>query len=109
MTNCETYYDADPECGNMFPPQCGAGGIGGKPRLSSLSWQLLESWRRWSKLVELNGAKTDRTIGTSEHHAAFERGNDLKGPRFRIGSTDPVRQVLNASAEERQHFTGDFG
>jgi putative transposase len=54
---------ADPVCANMFPPQCGAGSIGGKPRLSSLSWQQLESWRRCSKLVELNGAKTDRAGG----------------------------------------------
>jgi hypothetical protein len=61
MTNCETFCDADPLCGNMFPPQCGAGGTCGKPRLSSLSWQQLETWRRWSKLAELNGAKTDRT------------------------------------------------
>jgi hypothetical protein len=61
MTNCETFYDADPECGNMFPPLCGVGSTCGKPRLSSLSWQQLESWRRWSKLAELNGAKTDRT------------------------------------------------
>jgi hypothetical protein len=61
MTNCETFCDADPECGNMFPPLCGVGGTCGKPRLSSLSWQQLESWRRWSKLAELNGAKTDRT------------------------------------------------
>jgi putative transposase len=54
---------ADPICANMSPPQCGAGGIGGKPRLSSLSWRQLESWRRWSKLAELNGAKTDRAGG----------------------------------------------
>jgi hypothetical protein len=63
MTNCETFYDADPECANMFPPLCGLGGTCGKPRLPSLSWQQLESWRRWSKLAELNGAKTDRTGG----------------------------------------------
>jgi hypothetical protein len=63
MTNCETFYDADPECSNMFPLLCGVGGTCGKPRLSSLSWQQLESWRRWSKLAELNGAKTDRTGG----------------------------------------------
>ena len=48
-------------------------------------------------------------IDPSEHHAAFERGNDLKGSRFRIGPADPVRQILNASAEERKNFTGDFG
>jgi hypothetical protein len=29
-------------------------------------------------------------IGSSEHHAPFEGGNDLKGPRFRIGSADPL-------------------
>jgi putative transposase len=38
MTKSETFYGADPQCANMFPPQCGAGGICGKPRLSSLSW-----------------------------------------------------------------------
>ena len=61
MTNCETFCDADRVCADMFPPQCGAGGIWGKPRLSSLSWRQLECWRRSSKLAELNGAKTDRT------------------------------------------------
>ena len=44
MTNCETFCDADPICANMFPLQCGAGDICGKPRLSSLSWQQLECW-----------------------------------------------------------------
>jgi len=29
-------------------------------------------------------------IGTGEHHAALERCNDLKGPRFRIRSADPL-------------------
>jgi hypothetical protein len=29
-------------------------------------------------------------MDASEHHAAFERCNDLKGPRFRIGSADPL-------------------
>jgi hypothetical protein len=48
------------------PPLCGVGGTCGKPRLSSLSWQQLESWRRWSKLAELNGAKTDRTPSTTD-------------------------------------------
>jgi hypothetical protein len=27
MTNCETFYDADRECANMFPPQCDTGDI----------------------------------------------------------------------------------
>jgi hypothetical protein len=39
MTKSETFYGADPQCANMFPPQCGAGGPCGEPRLSSLSWQ----------------------------------------------------------------------
>jgi hypothetical protein len=69
MTNCETFCDADPECGNMFPPRRGAGDICGKPRLSSLSWQQLESWRRWSKLAQLKGAKTDRTQKKNTIHA----------------------------------------
>ena len=64
MTNFETSCAADPVCANMFPPQCGAGGICGKPRLSSLSWRQLERWRRWREFAELNGAKTDRA--TSE-------------------------------------------
>jgi hypothetical protein len=29
-------------------------------------------------------------IGSGEHHAPFEGGNYLKGPRFRIGSADPL-------------------
>jgi hypothetical protein len=29
-------------------------------------------------------------ISSGEHHAAFQGGNDLKGPRFRIGSADPL-------------------
>ena len=29
-------------------------------------------------------------ISTGEHHAALERCNDLKGPRFRIRSADPL-------------------
>ena len=29
-------------------------------------------------------------IGSGEHHAPFEGGNDLKCPRFRIGSADPL-------------------
>ena len=60
MTNFETSCDADPVCANMFPPQCGAGGTCGKPRLSSLSWRQLECWRRWREFAELNGAKTDK-------------------------------------------------
>ena len=60
MTNCETFYDADPICANMFPPQCGAGDICGKPRLSSLSWRQLEWWQRWQEFAELNGSKTDK-------------------------------------------------
>jgi hypothetical protein len=56
-------------------------------------------------LVERIGILT----GTGEHHAAFERCNDLKGPRFCIGSADPLGYVLNASAEEGQYFVGDFG
>ena len=47
----------------MFPPQCGAGGICGKSRLSSLSWRQLECRRRWREFAELNGPKTDRTQG----------------------------------------------
>jgi hypothetical protein len=30
LTKSETFYGADPHCANMFPPQCGAGGICGK-------------------------------------------------------------------------------
>ncbi len=88
MTNCETFCDADPECANMFPPQCGAGDICGKPRLSSLSWRQLECWRRWSKLAELSGAKTDRTfcqlgtrLGTSfgGSHTAWTQSGGVAG------------------------------
>jgi hypothetical protein len=60
-TNSETSCGADPECANVFPPQCDAGGICGKSRLSSLSWRQLECWRRWLKFAELSGMKTDRT------------------------------------------------
>ena len=67
MTNSETFCDADPECANMFPPPCGAGGICGRPRLSSLSWQQLECWRRWPILAKLNGTKTDRTVQYGMH------------------------------------------
>jgi len=65
MTNFETFYDADLECANMFPPRCGVGGICRKPQLSSLSWRRLEYWRRWPTPVELNGARTDRTLGAA--------------------------------------------
>ena len=37
-------------------------------------------------LVERIGMLT----GRGEHHAALERCNDLKGPRFRIRSADPL-------------------
>jgi hypothetical protein len=56
MTNCETFYDVDPVCVNMFPPECAAGGICGRLRPSSLSWQQLECSRRWPKLAQLKGA-----------------------------------------------------
>jgi hypothetical protein len=59
MTNCETFYDADRECANMVPRQCGAGDICGKQQLSSLPWRQLDCWRRWQRL--LNGANFDRS------------------------------------------------
>jgi hypothetical protein len=62
MTNYETFNDADSECANMFPPQCGVGGICGKPRLSSLPCQQREGWGRWRTLAEVNGPSTDRTF-----------------------------------------------
>jgi hypothetical protein len=43
--NSETSYDAGPECANMFPPLCSAGGICARPRSASMSWRQLECWR----------------------------------------------------------------
>src|ERR1700677_5008014 len=57
MTNCETFYDADPERGNSFPPLCGVGGTCGKRRLSSLSWQQLGSWRHSRNLSNSTARK----------------------------------------------------
>ena len=90
MTNCETFYDADPECSNMFPPLCGVGGTCGKPRLSSRSWRQLESWRRWSKLAELNGAKTDRTI---DHLSPIHFGPGVRPRRRDHNSTCDLKET----------------
>ena len=48
------------------------------------------------------------SISPGEHHGAFEGGNYVKGPRFRIGSADPLGQVVNASSEEERYFVGDL-
>ncbi len=90
MTNSETFCDADPECANMFPPPCGAGGICGRPRLSSLSWQQLECWRRWPILAKLNGTKTDRTILSSSP------------PRTACGWTNAIPVWLGTSGSRGQ-------
>jgi hypothetical protein len=82
MTNCETFYDADRECANMFPPQCGAGGICGKQQLSSLPWRQLDCWRLWQRLAELNGAITDRTV----YNALC---SDIRLADEHFGSSDP--------------------
>src|SRR5580658_3185878 len=105
MTNCETFCDADPECGNMFPPRRGAGDICGKPRLSSLSWQQLESWRRWSKLVELNRAKTDRTRNASWFFGLRQsnhgRAPPWPHPECRPCPTDITRDCLVRKGQDR--------
>src|ERR1700720_4094015 len=36
------------------------------------------------------GERISILISTGKHHAALERCNDLKGPRFRIRSADPL-------------------
>src|ERR1700733_9162596 len=93
MTNFEIFCDADPECRNMFPPQCGVGGIGGKPRLSSRSWQKLECWRRWPEFAELNGTKTDRAGG----FGACLRLGEAPAPHAPYGqahrTVEPTRQA----------------
>jgi hypothetical protein len=87
------------------------------PSLSGRRWRAraFGSLRRtgWSEGLHQAGDRLveclDILIGAGEHHAALEPGEDLKGPGFPIGPADSPGQVLDASAEERQYFIGDFG
>jgi hypothetical protein len=55
------------------------------------------------------GRAPSRISDTREHHGAFERGHDLEGARLGIGAADPLREIVNATAEERQDRLGDVG
>jgi hypothetical protein len=50
----------------------------------------------------------DISVDSSKHHRAFERGHDVERARVCVGSADPLRKIIDAPMEKRQHLLGDF-
>ena len=51
----------------------------------------------------------DGLINARQHHAAFQRGDDVKGPGLGSRTTNSPREVIDAATEKGLSFLGHLG